>query len=174
MNIVLIGMRGAGKTVVGKILAERLGRRFVDMDSLIERRAGMTINEIVAKYGWEGFREMETAAAAEVSGLRNIVNAAGGGAITRERNVQLLGKDGIIIWLDAGAAALAGRIEENTGRPRLRRDLAWETEIEAVLEERRPLYRAASELGVDTEGCSPGEVAEMIIEWLEKRGGIDD
>ena len=175
MNIVLIGMRGAGKTVVGSLLAGKLGRRFIDMDSLIVERAGISINDIVEKYGWERFRDMEEAMAVEVSGMKNIVNAAGGGVVTRPQNVQALQNGGIIIWLDAGAETLVSRIKkEDSGRPRLRNDLSWKAEIETTLEERAPLYYAAAELGVDTEGCSPDEVVEMIIDWLEKRGGIDD
>jgi shikimate kinase len=174
VNIVLIGMRGAGKTVVGKILAGRLERTFIDMDSLIEQRAGMSISDIVEKYGWERFRDMEAAVAVEVSGMENIVNAAGGGVVTRPHNVQTLKNGGIIIWLDAGVETLASRIREDSGRPRLRDDLSWTAEIEAILEERGPLYYAAAELGVDTEGCSPDEVVEMIMNWLETRGGIDD
>ena len=79
MNIVLIGMRGSGKTTIGKLLAKRLGNQFIEMDELIVQRLGQSIPEIVNRYGWGKFRDVEAEITREVARLANVVNATGGG-----------------------------------------------------------------------------------------------
>ena len=110
MNIVLIGMRGCGKTTVGRLLAKRLGRQLVEMDELIARRMGLSIPEIVEKYGWEKFRDIEEEITYEVSRLDNIINATGGGVVIRENNIKELKMKGKLIWLKANTDTLLGRI----------------------------------------------------------------
>lgn len=174
MNIVLIGMRGSGKTAVGRLIAGRLGREFVDMDELIVARAGMSITDIVQKYGWEHFRRLEAAVAGDVSGRRNIVNAAGGGVVTRAETVQRLKKNAIMVWLRAGADSLLGRIGEDSGRPLLEVGRSWPEDIRLTLAERQPLYRAAADYTVDTENRPPEVVAEAIIKLIGNRGDLND
>ena len=87
MNIVLIGMRGSGKTAVGKILSQRLGREMVELDELVAQKAGQSIPKIVAHQGWEQFRDIEEEVTAEVSQRDNIIIATGGGVVTREPNI---------------------------------------------------------------------------------------
>ena len=94
MNIVLIGMRGSGKTAIGKLLAKRLGKQFIEMDELIVQRLGQSIPEIVNRYGWEKFRDTEEEITREVAGLDNVINATGGGVVTREENIRELKKKG--------------------------------------------------------------------------------
>jgi shikimate dehydrogenase len=167
MNIVLIGMRGSGKTTVGKILAQKLGRELVEMDELIAKKAGLSVAEIVKKHGWEKFRDIEGEVAGEVAGRDNIINAAGGGVVTREKNMQELKKNGILVWLKAGVETLLGRIGEDSQRPllvgRTRRE-----DVEITLSERKPLYQEAADLAIDTENKTPEEVAEAILKSLEK------
>ena len=110
MNIVLIGMRGSGKTTVGKILARKLDRELVEMDELIAHKAGLSIAEIVEKHGWEKFRDIEEEITGEVAGRDDIVNAAGGGVVTREKNTAELKKNGILVWLTASLNTLLERI----------------------------------------------------------------
>lgn len=172
MNIVLIGMRGAGKTEVGKLLAERTGRPFVDLDDLIVARAGMSINDIVARHGWAYFRQLEETVAEALNAEPAAVVATGGGVVTNERNVQALKNRGIIVWLRAGVNTLLDRIGDDTGRPQLVPGRSWRADIELTLAEREPLYGAAADISVDTEGNSPTGVAAAIIKLLKARGVI--
>jgi shikimate dehydrogenase len=167
MNIVLIGMRGSGKTTVGEILARKLGREFVQMDKLITQRAGLSIPEMVEKYGWEKFRDIEEEITGEVARLNNMVNAAGGGVVTREKNIVKLKENGVLVWLTASVDTLAGRIGENSQRPLLVGRTLQE-DMEMTLNERKPLYQKAADLVVDTENKTPEEVADLITNLLTK------
>jgi shikimate kinase len=170
MNIVLIGMRGSGKTTVGKILARKLGRELVEMDGLITRKAGLSIPAIVKKYGWGKFRDMEEEITSEVAGRDNIVNASGGGVVTREKNVTKLKKSGVLVWLKASVDTLLERVGEDSERPPLVSSRTQREDIEMTLAERESLYQKAADLVVDTEDKMPEEVAEAIINLLTKRG----
>lgn len=161
MNIVLIGMRGSGKTTIGKLLAKRLGKQFIEMDELIVQRLGQSIPEIVNRYGWEKFRDVEEEIAREVAGWDNVVNATGGGVVTREKNVQELKKKGKLVWLKANIDTLLRRIGNDQSRPSLT-GKSQRDDMEAVLAERRPIYQRVADFIVDTEGKTPEEVAEAI------------
>jgi shikimate kinase len=169
VNIVLIGMRGSGKTTVGKILAQKLDRELVEMDELITRKAGLSIPEIVKKYGWGKFREIEEEITDEVAKLDNIINASGGGVVTRENNISKLKKSGVLVWLQADIDTLVSRIGENTDRPPLVSGRSQREDMELTLKERKPLYRKAADFAVDTENKTPEEVVEAIINSLTKR-----
>jgi shikimate kinase len=171
MNIVLIGLRGSGKTTVGKILAQRLGRELIEMDELITRKAGLTIPEIVAKYGWGKFREIEEEVTGKVARLDNVINACGGGVVTREQNIARLKQKGTLVWLQASVDTLLERIGEDSQRPPLAGGRTAREDMEITLKERETLYRQAADLVVDTENKTPEEVAEAIINLLKIRGG---
>lgn len=167
MNIVLIGMRGSGKTTVGKILAHKLGRELVEMDELITRKAGLTIPEMVASYGWAKFRDIEEEITDEVAERDNIVNASGGGVVTREKNITKLKKIGVLVWLTASVDTLVNRIVQDAERPLLvGRTQREDTEI--TLAERMPLYQKAADLVVDTENQTPPEVADLVMKSLTR------
>jgi shikimate kinase len=170
MNIVLIGMRGSGKTTVGKILAQKLGRELVEMDELITQKAGLAIPEIVEKYGWSKFRDIEEEVTNEVAGRDNIVNAAGGGVVTREKNIAKLKKNGVLVWLKANVDILVRRIGEDSERPLLVRGRTWREDIEITLTERKPLYQKAADLVVDTEDKTPEEIAEIVMSLMAGKG----
>jgi len=161
MNIVLIGMRGSGKTTIGKLLAKRLGKQFIEMDELIVQRLGQTIPEIVNRYGWQKFRDAEAEITREVSRLDNVVNATGGGVVTREENIRELKKKGKLVWLKANTDTLLRRIGNDQSRPSLTGKSQRE-DMEAVLAERSPIYQRVADFIVDTEGKMPEEVAEAI------------
>lgn len=169
MNIVLIGMRGAGKTTVGRILAGKLGQELVEMDELIARKMRLSIPETVQKYGWERFRDIEEEVTSEVAERDNIINATGGGVVTREKNVIKLKKKGILVWLKAGVDSLLERISEDNARPLLVGKTQRE-DMKITLKERKPLYKRAADLIIDTEGKTPEEVAEAVIKWLKIKG----
>jgi len=162
-------MRGSGKTAVGKLLAERLGQRFIEMDELIGQRAGLNIPEIVTKYGWEKFRDVEEEITREVAGLDNVVNATGGGVVTREKNVRELKQKGKLFWLKASLDTLLRRIGNDQSRPSLTGKSPRE-DMEVVLAERSPIYERVADFIIDTEDKKPGEVAEAIIKLYTEQG----
>jgi len=174
MNIVLIGMRGSGKTTVGKILAQKLGRELVEMDELTTRKMGLTIPEIVAKYGWEKFRDIEEELTSEVSGRDNIINASGGGVVTGEKNIIKLKASGVLVWLQAGVNTLVSRTGEDTNRPPLVEGRTRWEDMEIIFKERKPLYQQAADLTVNTENKTPEEVADLVINLLAVRGYTGD
>ena len=144
MNIVLIGMRGCGKSTVGRLLATELKIDFIDLDQEITRRAGQTVAEIVAATGWPGFRNLESQAARRIAKRDSLVVATGGGIVDREENVRALKTNGTLVWLLADADVLTARISAETGRPPLT-DSDPETEMRNVLAAREPRYAAAAE-----------------------------
>jgi shikimate kinase len=172
MNIVLIGMRGSGKTTVGKILARKLGRDLVEMDELITQRTGLTIPEMVGIHGWEKFRDIEEEVTAEVTGRNNMVNAAGGGVVTREQNIARLKENGVLVWLKASLDTLVERVAEDNQRPPLVEGRSRWLDMEMSLEERKPLYQQAADLVVNTENKTPEEVANLVVNLLAIRGFI--
>ena len=172
MNIVLIGMRGSGKTTVGSILARKSGRELVEMDELIVRRAGMSIPEIVAKHGWAKFRDIEAELTPEVSRRNNVVISTGGGVVTRENNIRELKMNGTLVWLEASVETLLERIRHDNNRPPLANGRTQHEDMEIILRERQPLYRKAADLIVDTENRTPEEAAEEIIGTLTQQGDL--
>lgn len=169
MNIVLIGMRGSGKTTVGKLLAQRLGKQFIEMDELIVQRMGFSIPEIVRRYGWEKFREVEEEITREVAELDNMVNATGGGVVTREENIRELKRKGKLVWLKVSLDTLLRRIGNGQSRPSLTGRPQRE-DMETVLAERSPIYERVADFIIDTEGKTPEEIAEAIIKLYGEQG----
>ena len=164
-NIVLIGFMGSGKSTVGRELHQRLGYPLVDMDQVIEQRAGKSISAIFADDGEEKFREMETALLEELSdpsAPRRIIST-GGGVIGRESNRRLLRQLGYVVWLQAPLAVILERTSKNRDRPLLHTDDPA-ARVEALLAVRKPLYAAAAHLKVETAGLDCGELATGILE----------
>jgi shikimate kinase len=166
MNIVLIGYRCSGKTNSGKIVAEKMGRGFMDADSMIEERVGCTIEEIANMEGWERFRGLEKELIKELSRMDNLVIATGGGAVIDEENVINLKKNGFVVWLKAGIDIIKERMEKDElsgiSRPSLMGEDPVE-EIRKVLEIREPLYRKAMDFELDTSHLSILEAADLIM-----------
>ena len=169
MNIILIGFRGTGKTTIGKMLAQRLGKEFVDADEYLEQKEGKTVKDIFAEGGEKLFREIETQIIAELCLSDNRVVATGGGAILREENVRALKKSGIIILLEADTDTIYKRIHRNTTteqrRPSLTNRNAYE-EIEYLLEYRGPLYDRTADFVINTTSMSANDAANKIITFL--------
>ena len=171
MNIILIGYRCSGKTVVGKTLARELGRAFLDTDTLIEENAGRSIEAMISTKGWEYFRETEKRVAEEVSRRDNLVIATGGGIVMDEQNVKNLKQNGWVVWLKGKPEVLKERMAEEQGAGRMRPSLTGADpleEIEEVLSARRPFYERAGDLVVDTSNLSIRDVAALIIKNLQK------
>lgn len=151
-NISLVGMPGAGKTTVGRILAEKLGMGFCDTDEEIEKIAGESPEKIIEKYGEERFREIETEVAESVSSLRGVVIATGGGTILREKNVEKLRSCGVVIWLGRDLNLLA-----QNNRP-----LSKNTPISRLFKQREEYYVAASDKKIENDEAAE-KTAEKII-----------
>jgi shikimate kinase len=168
MNIVLIGYRGTGKSVVGELLAARLRMQCIGMDAEIVKRAGMSIPEIVEKHGWQKFRDIESEEARELSGFDNIVIDTGGGVIERPENIEALKTNSRIFWLKASVDRIVSRIQGGTERPALTAGKTFTEEVTEVLERRIPKYKNAAQYEIDTDGLTPEQVADRIIKiWKE-------
>jgi len=168
--MVLIGYRGTGKSVVGAILARRLGMRYISMDAAIVERAGITVPEIVEKFGWTGFRDREADLAVELAGLDNLVIDTGGGIIERAENMVALKKNGIIFWLKARVDTIVSRIQGDSQRPPLTEGKSFTDEVAEVLERRIPKYSSAAHHEIETDDLKPDEIADRIIGfWWDLR-----
>jgi shikimate kinase len=168
MNIVLIGYRGAGKSVVADVLSETLKMKTIGMDAEIVKMAGLTIPEIVKRYGWDKFRDIESEMAQQVSQLDDVIIDTGGGVIERPENIETLKKNGIIFWLKAAIDIIIKRIESGTDRPALTKGKSFTEEVEEVLEKRLPKYASAAQHEIDTDHITPDQVAARIIDIWKK------
>jgi shikimate kinase len=169
MNIVLIGYRGTGKTVVGRKLSEVLHKKLVMMDELVTEKAGMSIPEIVEKYGWDKFRDLESEVAEEVGKMDDCVVDTGGGVILRRVNVDNLRKSGILILLKSDVKTIIGRIKDDQGRPSLTGKKSFTKEVVEVLEQRRKKYEDAADYALDTSKLTVDEVVDKIIDYLRTK-----
>jgi len=168
MNIVLIGYRGSGKTTIGKIIAQKMGISLIGTDALLEKEIGTTINQFVKLNGWKAFRDAEQRIIGSLAETDNAVIDTGGGVILRKENMNLLKKNGVVVFLNADAKILANRIHYGNTRPPLKEGKeSWE-EVEDVLKERLPLYRNWADSIVNTALLSPAEIADNIIKYFKK------
>lgn len=161
MIVYLVGMPGAGKSVVGEELAGRLGAPFVDLDAEIEREQGRPVAEIFATDGEAAFRAMEAAALTKAGAHDPAVVACGGGVVLEPANRITLRNTGLVVYLDVPLAHLRERVRPAAERPLIRE----EGDLERLLAEREPLYREFAAHVVDGRG-TPGEVADAIVEEL--------
>ena len=167
-NLFLVGMMGAGKTTVGRLLARRLKLRFVDSDHEIERRCGVKVPTIFDIEGEAGFRLREAQTLAELTALEGIVLATGGGAVLAEDNRRRLATRGTVIYLSARPEDLFERVRQDRNRPLL----ATADPLERLRElyaERDPLYRALADLVIDTGRQSVQALARGLVEQLAER-----
>lgn len=146
VNLILTGMRCSGKSAIGRVLAKNLRRKFFDFDREIEKKAGATIPEIVEKFGWEKFRELETDVCREFSKLENCVFAPGGGALIFPQNLKFFQNGNAkIIFLNLPVKILAERIAKKSNRPSLTGE-NFVDELQQVWSERKEKYFAAADL----------------------------
>jgi shikimate kinase len=166
VNLVLIGPRGSGKTSVGRLVALRLQRPFLDTDEMVATEAGKTIAAIFDEGGEALFRRLEARAAAKASRGGPSVISAGGGAVEKPENVNSFRDGGTVFWLSADPRILARRISNDkasqTSRPSLT-GLGRDEEVSALYRRREPLYRGASHHRVDTGSLTPEEVATEVV-----------
>ncbi|NJN22232.1 MAG: shikimate kinase [Leptolyngbya sp. RL_3_1] len=159
-NLYLVGMMGAGKSTLGKQVAQQLGYRFFDTDSLITQVAGQPIPEIFAQSGEVAFRDLETQVLTQLAPYTRLVVATGGGIVLRRQNWGQL-HHGVVIWLDVPLAELQRRLQGDQTRPLLQRS-DWPEHLAQLLQERQNLYREADiHLKI-----SPGEAIAAIAQRL--------
>ena len=166
-NIVLCGFMGCGKSTVGKNIARKTGKQFLDMDTYIEEKAGMSVSEIFEKYGESGFRDMEHEACKELSEKSGYIIASGGGAFTFSRNAEVFkGKDTIVL-LDVPLDVIKFRLRNDKTRPLLQKP-DKDKVMQELYEKRLPLYTSAADIVVSGKN-TPMKTAFAVIEAVNRR-----
>lgn len=164
-NIILIGPMGSGKSTIGSIIAKRLNREFQDSDHYIEDRTGVDIARIFDIEGEQGFRDRESNALVDLLSKNNRVIATGGGSVLREENQKLLKKEGYIVFLDTSVNQQMQRLQRDKKRPLLQTENPRER-LEALFDERRPIYLELADLAVKTDRRVARRLAADIIKQL--------
>jgi shikimate kinase len=167
-NVFLVGMMGAGKTSMGKVLARRLNKTFVDCDHEIERLTGVKVAVIFEIEGETGFRQRETKTLAELVLHKDVVLATGGGAVLSPENRRHLADNGVVVYLRATAADLWNRTRHDKNRPLLR-TADPRARLEQLHAERDPLYREVADIVVDTGSQSLSSLAQRLEQQLLER-----
>ena len=172
-SIVLIGMMGAGKSVVGRCLQRRTKVVLLDTDEIIASKFGISIPEIFSHYGEEAFREAETQVLRELTTMEQAVIVTGGGMVLREENVDLLKRLGVLVWLDGKEKTLFERASKARTRPLLQGESPREA-FAQIIQARLPLYAKVAHIRVDTSVLTEDEVAVAILSKLRRIGTIGE
>jgi shikimate kinase len=165
-NIILIGFMGTGKTVVGRKLASKLNKRFIDTDAEIERVTGIPVSQLIKKHGEIRFKSEENLAIKRLMDVKNSVIATGGGIIFDDENMKLLKNIGKIITLTASTEVIKERIERRNNRPLLGKDKSIE-KIKELIEKREKYYKEA-DYQVDTTELSVDNVIDDILRYIKE------
>ena len=166
-NLFLVGMMGAGKTTVGRLLARRMGRAFVDSDHEIEERCGVPVPVIFDIEGEPGFRARESQVIAELCAREGIVLATGGGAVLDAENRRRLAARGTVVYLHAPPGNLYERVRHDRNRPLLATPDPL-AKLQGLYAERDPLYREIADVVVDTGMQSAQTLARQLLARLEE------
>jgi shikimate kinase len=166
-SIALVGFMGTGKTVVGKILAEMLGKEFIELDALIEKKARKSITDIFRDQGEIAFRDMEIYVTREVAGRKNAVIACGGGIVLNTINIDRLGQECVIVCLAASPTVILKRTSADNGRPLLVADDRMRR-IKELMEFRQPYYERSADVMINTSRLKTVAVARRIIEKVKE------
>ena len=165
-TIVLVGVPGAGKTTVGRLLAKELAVDFFDSDQVIEARAGKSVADIFTEDGEPTFRKLEHEAIVELLDSSNGVLALGGGSLGND-DTRAKVKEATAVWLITGLAQAVDRVGMNRNRPLLLGNVRGQ--LADLMSAREPLYKEVAKIAVDTSKRSPAEVVEAIVTNLEER-----
>lgn len=164
-NIILTGFMGTGKSTVGRLVAAKLQREFIDMDTLIEQREGRAITQIFAESGEPYFRQLEANLCRELAAQSELVIATGGGALVPEANLRVMEESGLVICLDCEPDTLWQRIGQSKNRPMLAdQDEERFARLQTLLEQRAPAYTRI-EHHLDVTYLTLEEAAKRIYEW---------
>jgi shikimate kinase len=165
-KIFLVGPMGAGKTTIGKYLAQHLSLGFADTDTEIESRTGADIPWIFDVEGESGFRDREVQVVEEMTRMDNVVLATGGGVVLRQENRRALGSRGFVVYLHATVDEQVRRTRRDRRRPLLQNGNPEQT-LRELMAVRDPLYREIADHVFDTDGCSPRTVAQRLVQALQ-------
>jgi shikimate kinase len=163
-NIALVGFMATGKSAVGRNLARKLHRRFVDLDALIEKAEGRKVREIFAEKGESYFRRLEKQTLEQILSQQGQIIATGGGIILDEGNLTLLRQKSLLIGLTASTEVLVGRVGRNSKRPLLK-GADVRARIEELLQQRQSRY-AQADVSIDTSGLTINQVVEKILDII--------
>jgi len=167
-NVALVGFMGAGKSSVGRELALRLGKTFVESDVMVEQRAGMSISDVFTRHGEAHFRDIEAAVVREAAQSEGCVIACGGGVVLREENVSALRASSVIVYLEVSSESVLQRLgPRSTVRPLLSGPDRQQRVLE-LMEQRQPVYLAVADITVVTDDLTIGGVAGEIEEQLKR------
>lgn len=169
-NIYLVGPMGAGKTTIGRRIAEIKGMSFVDSDHEVEKRTGVDISFIFDMEGEDGFRKREREMIAELSEQPNTVMATGGGAVLDASTRDLLSARGVVVYLETSLEQQLTRTRKANNRPILEGSDDIEATLAQLMEERDPLYRSIADIVVPTGDQQARRLAREIVEQLEAIG----
>jgi len=175
-QIYLIGFMGAGKTTVGKLLAEKLNQPFVDIDDVIEKKTDLAVPMIFEKFGEEYFRKLETDILQRIAKYPGNVIATGGGIILNAGNRKILKNTGITIYLKWHPSVLYQRIKNSTHRPLLKsiNESQLVQQIETMLQQRQPFYEGAEIIIDANDGTAPHDIVASIIQQLSSKHKISN
>lgn len=163
MHLVLVGLTGSGKTTVGRLAADRLGRPFLDTDAVIESTTGRSVRQIFADDGEAAFRDIEAAVLRDClsSTTPSVIAAAGGAVLRGENRAALKAAHARVVWLCGGPSVVADRVRSGGHRPLLDDDP--DTVLQRMWETREPLYREVADAIVTIEGRSLHDVVEAVL-----------
>lgn len=167
-NIALIGFMGCGKSTISSALHRIYGMRVVEMDQMIAQQEGMSISDIFREYGEEYFRNLETELLVRLQKDNHVVISCGGGVPMRERNVQEMKKNSIVVWLMAKPETIYERVKDSHNRPLLEGNMNVDY-ISQMMEKRREKYQAASDVNVSTDGKTAEDICKEIMEKIHER-----
>lgn len=162
-NIVLIGMRGCGKTTVAGIISRETKRECLELDEILVERSGMKIPEIVSRYGWDYFRNFESEIALTVAIMQDKIISTGGGVVLRPKNMEALKDSGIVVYLRCSVDVLLQRVGEDPNRPALTDKGTRKEEMEEILRQRRVLYEKYADIIIDADEPDAEKQAFQIL-----------
>lgn|SRR3989338_3673057 len=164
MNIVLIGMRGSGKTTVGKLLARNFNMKFADTDIMIEKKCSQKIASLIKRKGIEKFRKTESETIKDIAGTKNTIIATGGGVIENKINMALLKTNGFVVYLKTSPPVLFERIGSDKRRPLLTGAGNMSADLKALHKLRDPLYKKFADFVVFTDKLNVSQTVNKIIQ----------
>jgi len=165
--IIIVGMMGVGKSAIGRLLAKSLNRKFYDIDENIEKKYNMKISEIFENYGEQKFRDIEHEVIKGINKGSTDIIAAGGGAFTFERNINIFNEIGLTLWLNASPLIIIERLKKNTNNRPLLKEVNIETYINNLLIKRNPFYEKAN-LTITSSKVSRNVMKNKILLKIQK------
>ena len=168
INIYLVGLMGAGKTTIGRLLAKRLNLKFIDSDREVEARTGVNIPTVFEIEGENGFRKREAQVIEEISQMHGCVVATGGGAILRQENRDRLRASGFVVYLDVPPNTLWERTRRDRNRPLLKVDDPL-LRLRELYSQRDPLYREVANLVIDGSRINAQGILQVLIKEIGER-----